>query len=454
MDAMALALAVSLAGVLRLVADQVVPVANLGWGERHLVASVLSIPFLLVFFQIEGLYELDHILAGTREYARVAHSATYGLVVVLAASYFAGGSPLVSRSWLMVVWALSIGFVVVGRFLLRRAVRRIRRRGALRSRVVIVGASTLGIEIAEQLRAAPDEGLDVIGFLDEYLPLGQPLVDDIVVIGRPRDLLRGSVPQLADEYILVPQAIPHERFEEITHLMVSRGGPALRMAVSPSGLLTNWVSVAERGGMPFVTLRRARLGPLERALKYALDLALATLAVVLLAPVAAAPAIRAYILGQRPLLSTFPIHGAGGTRFTLRLFSADVIPWLPLRGVPAFLSVVSGRLSLVGPRPFLWKEGETVLPELWLTTMKPGLTGRWRLSGPDASLSDQTIEDLTYVRNYSIWEDIRILWESTRRLRHARIAPLLGRWQDRGEARSSALDAGVLQPTALGNRGF
>jgi hypothetical protein len=317
-DATTLALAVSLAGLLRLVLDQVVPVANLGWGERHLVASVLLIPFLLVVFQIEGLYELDHILAGTREYARVAHSATYGLVVVLAASYLAGGSPLVSRSWLLLVWALSIGFVVVGRFLLRRAVRRIRRSGALRSRVVIVGASTLGIAIAEQVRTARDEGLDVIGFLDEYLPLGQPLLDGIEVIGRPRDLIRGSVPQLADEYILVPQAIPHERLEEITHLMVSRGGPALRMAVSPSGLLTNWVSVAERGGVPLVTLGRAQLEPLERTLKYALDLAVATLALVLLAPLAAAPAIRAYVLGRRPLLSTFPIHGAGGIKFTLQ----------------------------------------------------------------------------------------------------------------------------------------
>jgi lipopolysaccharide/colanic/teichoic acid biosynthesis glycosyltransferase len=453
-DATTLALAVSLAGLLRLVLDQVVPVANLGWGERHLVASVLLIPFLLVVFQIEGLYELDHILAGTREYARVAHSATYGLVVVLAASYLAGGSPLVSRSWLLLVWALSIGFVVVGRFLLRRAVRRIRRSGALRSRVVIVGASTLGIAIAEQVRTARDEGLDVIGFLDEYLPLGQPLLDGIEVIGRPRDLIRGSVPQLADEYILVPQAIPHERLEEITHLMVSRGGPALRMAVSPSGLLTNWVSVAERGGVPLVTLGRAQLEPLERTLKYALDLAVATLALVLLAPLAAAPAIRAYVLGRRPLLSTFPIHGAGGIKFTLRLFSADAVPWLPLRGVPAFLSVVSGRLSLVGPRPVLWAEGGTVLPELSLTTMKPGLTGRWRLSGPDASLSDQTVEDLTYVRNYSIWEDLRILWESTRRLRGGRIAPLLGRWQDRGEPQPSALDAGVFQPTALGSRGL
>jgi lipopolysaccharide/colanic/teichoic acid biosynthesis glycosyltransferase len=452
-DATALALAVSLAGLLRLVLDEVVPVANLGWEERHLVASVLSVPFLLLLFQFEGLYDLDHILAGTREYARIAQSATYGLILVLAASYLAGGPPLVSRSWLLLVWVLSIGFVVVGRFSLRRAVRRMRRSGALRSRVVIVGASTLGIAIADQVRGARDEGLDVVGFLDEYLPLGQPLSEGIEVIGRPRDLLRGSMPKAADEYILIPQAIPHERLEEITHLMVSRGGPTLRMAVSPSGLLTNWVSVAERGGVPLVTLRRARLGPLERALKYAVDATVATLGLLILAPAALAAATRAYILGRRPLLSTFPIQGAGGVKFTFRVFNADVVPWLPLRGVPALLSVVSGRLSLVGPRPLLWAEGVMAPRELSLTTMKPGLTGRWRLRGPDASLSDQTIEDLTYVRNYSMWEDIRILLESMRRLRGHRLLTLLGRWQDQDQAQPSAIDAGVFQPAAFGNRG-
>ena len=76
-------------------------------------------------------------------------------------------------------------------------------------------------------------------------PIGQALLGNLAVIGRPTDLLRGLQTPLADEYILVPQAVPHERLEEITRLMMSRNGPTLRMAVSSRDRLTHGVQVTE-----------------------------------------------------------------------------------------------------------------------------------------------------------------------------------------------------------------
>ena len=75
---------------------------------------------LLLLFRVQGLYDFDHILAGTREYARIAHAATYGVLIVLAASYLAAGGPLVSRSWVLLVWTLTIGCAGLGRFSVRR----------------------------------------------------------------------------------------------------------------------------------------------------------------------------------------------------------------------------------------------------------------------------------------------------------------------------------------------
>jgi FlaA1/EpsC-like NDP-sugar epimerase len=259
------------------VLDEVLPVSSLAT-ERHLVASALVIPVLLVLFWAQGLYDPDHILAGTHEYARIAHATTYGVLSALAVSYFAGGSPLISRSWLVLVWVLSIGCAGCGRAAARLVVHRLRRRGILRARVLIVGASTLGVAIAEQLRAAGDEGLDPVGFLDEYLPLGQPLLGNGAVIGRPADLVRGDAAHLADECVLVPQALPSQRLEEISRLMASRDGPVLRMAVSSSGLLTQGMLLVERGGVPLLTLPRARRGGPKAALRLVPDLVAAMLA--------------------------------------------------------------------------------------------------------------------------------------------------------------------------------
>jgi lipopolysaccharide/colanic/teichoic acid biosynthesis glycosyltransferase len=463
-DATGLIIAVGGAGLVRLVLDEVLPVASLvavDALDRHVVASLLVVPVMLVLFWASGLYDLDSVLTGTREYSAIAHAASSGVLIALATSYFSGGSPLVSRSWLLLVWALSIAGVGCARFTARRIVRRLRRHGALRTRVVIVGASTAGVRLAEQLRMSHGEGLDVQGFLDEYLPLGHMLLGDLAVIGRPSDLLERWTkpcdplcPVVADEYVLVPEALPSQRLAEITAFMESSSTPVVRLAVGSSELLTHGLHITERASIPLVTLRRARIGGMDAVLKSAVDRIGAGLALTILAPLALPLLARAWITGSGPLLYRYPINVAGGATNTLRLFGPDVTNWLPVRGAPALVAVLAGQLSLVGPRPTVRTASQSVPPALWLTAVKPGLTGPWRLSGPQASLSDQAIQDLMYVRNYTLWEDLRILWQSLRRLQGGHLAPLLGRWHAR-ESTPAAFrhfDTGEprVQPSELG----
>jgi lipopolysaccharide/colanic/teichoic acid biosynthesis glycosyltransferase len=283
--------------------------------------------------------------------------------------------------------------------------------------------STLGVTLAEQFRASEGEGIDVLGFLDEYLPLGEQLLAGVSVIGRPGDVLDRRANESIDEYILVPQALPHERLEEITRLMVSRDGPVLRMAVSSRDLLTHGVLVTERSHVPLVTLQRARLSGLDMVLKRALDITAALVAVVVVAPVTLVALAVSYAAGRRPLLTPELIYAPGGGTTRLWLLAQGVSGRLPIRGAPALLAVLIGRLSLVGPRPIPWRSGDLPVESLSVTSLPAGLTGPWRLTGPHASLEDQTLRDLAYVRNYSIWEDLRILLQSVRP------GALLGRWQ-------------------------
>lgn len=414
-DVLALVMAVALAGALRLYADALLPVTTLGWAERHVLASILVVPVLLVLFALQGRYEVQNCLIGPREYAQIAHATTYGVIITVALSYFAGGEPLVSRSWLLLVWLMCVLFVSAGRFLSRHAVRRLRRRGVLRTSVVIVGASTLGVALAEQFRAAEGEGIDVVGFLDEYLPVGQALLPGLAVLGRPGDLVTHERAAGVDEYILVPQALPHERLEEITRLMIARQGPVLRMAVNSSSLLTHGVLVTQRSSVPLVTLRRARISGLDIVLKRGLDIVAAVLGLLLLSPLTLAALVRAVARGRGRTLIRHRISTVGGAGATFWLLDPEVSGSLVTRGAPALLAVLCGHLSLVGPRPSPWASVEPTRA-LSLAAVKPGLTGPWRLSGPHASRESQALQDLSYVRNYSIWEDMRILWLSARRL--------------------------------------
>ncbi len=161
LDTLALVVAVVGADVIRLAIEQFVHVVPLA-AERHLIASTMVPPALLVIFRLQGLYDLDNILAGTREYARIAQAVTYGVFVAVTVSYFVGGNPIISRLWLVLIWVLAVTVVGGERFAARRAVRWLRRRGHLRTRVMIVGASTHGMAIADQLARARNEGLDVV----------------------------------------------------------------------------------------------------------------------------------------------------------------------------------------------------------------------------------------------------------------------------------------------------
>jgi len=79
--------------------------------------------------------------------------------------------------------------------------------------------------------------------------------------------------------------------------------------------------------------------------------------------------------------------------------------------LPQLWNIISGEMSLVGPRP-----EETWIVELHYDeksrrlTMKPGLTGPMQVSGRGAlDMEARKILELEYVDNYSIWKDIKIL---------------------------------------------
>ena len=83
--------------------------------------------------------------------------------------------------------------------------------------------------------------------------------------------------------------------------------------------------------------------------------------------------------------------------------------------LPQFWNVLSGEMSLVGPRPPL--EYEFKAYDVWhrrrVLEIKPGVTGLWQVEGRSRTNFDDMVRlDLKYARKWTIWLDLKILFRT------------------------------------------
>ncbi|KMK01535.1 UDP-phosphate galactose phosphotransferase [Pluralibacter gergoviae] len=82
--------------------------------------------------------------------------------------------------------------------------------------------------------------------------------------------------------------------------------------------------------------------------------------------------------------------------------------------LPQLINVLKGEMSLVGPRPIITAELERYNEEVdYYLLSKPGMTGLWQVSGrSDVDYDTRVYFDAWYVKNWSMWNDVAILFKT------------------------------------------
>lgn len=400
------------------------------------------VPMVVATFAVYRLYALDRLFNGFDEYVRVLSATTLAMIVVVLVSFLFDDRLIISRAWMLISWALILAAMSINRFLVRRLVYRLRHAGHLIQRVIVLGGERDAWVLARHLHAAATDGLQVAGV---YNP--QSLWDGEAMPGESSTRLRQLVEATGAEAIIVSAAsVPQESLSRVVR-EIANLPTELHIVPGMYEILTTGVQVRDISGLPLVTMNKVRITGYDRLMKQALDLAIATVALLVLSPVLLAIAIAVRLTSTGPILHRRRVVGQCGSRFYalkfrtmrhggdawLRTNHPDLAAILTSEGklkddpritgigrwlrrwsldeLPQLFNVLRGQMSLVGPR--MISEAELEHFGNWrenLSTVKPGLTGLWQVSGrSNLGYEDRVRLDMHYIRSYSIWSDIEIL---------------------------------------------
>jgi exopolysaccharide biosynthesis polyprenyl glycosylphosphotransferase len=411
--------------------------------EFYTFVVVMLAPAYLALFHIYGLYDRTNLLGGTTEYARVFNAVTTGVLLVIFINFIQPDF-VVARAWLLLAWMLMVTLGISNRFLMRRMIYWQRRNGRFLDRTLVVGANPEGLAVAEQLGLARASGAQIVGFIDDYLPVGFEPLSGMPVLGSSMAFSALVDSESIDTVVIANTAITRERLLGIYSALETLQEVEVRMASGLFELLTTSVRVREEGCVPLVVLNKTRITGVHLLCKTLLDYTLAVAALLFLLPVFAALAVMIKRDAPGPVFYRRRVVGQGKREFDAfkfrtmriegnRLLTAEQQQELEEQGklkddprvtkvgtllrrysmdeLPQLFNVLRGEMSLIGPRmitmPELVKFGK------WqhnLATVKPGLTGLWQISGrSDLSYEERVRLDMHYIRNHSIWLDIQIL---------------------------------------------
>jgi exopolysaccharide biosynthesis polyprenyl glycosylphosphotransferase len=346
-------------------------------------------------------------------------------------------------------WLFGITAVLAARWSARHVVYRLRRQGILTRRTLIVGADAEALAIAEQLRATPTCGAEILGFVADTHPPGALLTANLPVLG-PLERLRSFVTQLDVEDVIISTTSLHRaEIINIFHDYAFADNIDVRLSSGLFEIFTAGFNIREIGSVPLVSMNKVRLAPWESIVKTGADYLGAFLILIVLSPLLLTLAILVKRDSPGPIFHRRRVVGRGGRAFdafkfrTMYVNGNEILRRHPeleaelraqhklkndpritplgqtlrrtsLDELPQLLNVLLGQMSLVGPRMITPEETDKYGKwRLNLLTVKPGITGLWQISGrSDISYEQRVRLDMYYIRNYSIWLDFFILWRT------------------------------------------
>ena len=417
---------------------------NEAWNNQaSQVAALGGIGFYLAA-QVAGVYRQRRTKPLRRDVAAVAGAWAIVVTLLLLGAFVAKTTSNYSRA-VMLMWAgIAPSAIIAWRLGVRLALREARSRGFNTRTVAVVGATELGHKLAARIAATPWAGLRLAGVYDDRASVRineRPLVGLTVRGGFDELVSAARAGEIDVVYITLPQRAEPRIADLLQRL--SDTTASVYLAYDFYGfnpLHARWSTV---GDVPVVSMVENPFQGLAGFAKRLEDVVLGSAILLLIGAPMAAIAIAVKLTSRGPVLFKQRRYGLNGEEIRVLKFRSmttcddgDVVVQAQagdarvtrfgaflrrtsLDELPQFLQVLTGTMSIVGPRPHAVAHNELYRAQIdgymLRHKVKPGITGLaqvngWRGETDTLDKMRKRVEyDLAYIRHLAIGLDLKII---------------------------------------------
>lgn len=371
--------------------------------------------------------------------------ATFFSIIIFSCVAYVMKMQYLSRSFIITTFVLSGIGIIIERIILIRMLENARRRGMNHRYLLVVGTGKRAQVFIDLVNQHAEWGFRIMGLVDDYPEMVGKKIKGYPVIGVIADIPKILENKVIDEVVFV---VPRTWLGKIENPVLYCEQVGKRVSIAMDLFNLNFAKLRQSGfsDFPLLMFQSTSDKLLQLMFKRVLDFVVSGALIVVLSPAFLFTALAVKWTSPGPILFTQVRSGLNGRVFKLFKFRTMVVDaeaklaalqkhnemsgpvfkmtedpritpvgkWLrklSLDELPQLFNVLSGDMSLVGPRPPIPAEVEKY--EIWhrrRLSMRPGITGLWQTSGRNkiTKFEDWMKLDLKYIDQWSLWLDLKI----------------------------------------------
>ena len=411
--------------------------------QVYFSALIIIIPLFLILYEFFELYTPKRISGRRSEIANISKANTIGVLIVTLALYLGGKNMNMhhfSRRLVIIFYILTNVLMVFERGFIRSFLMSIRTKGYNQKHVLLIGYSRAAEGYIDRVKQNPEWGYNIRGILDDHKERGY-CYNGVKVIGTISNLHMILEMNVLDEIAITLSIKEYEHLEAIVN-DCEKSGVHTKFIPDYNNFIPTIPYIEDLQGLPVINIRHVPLTELHNAyIKRIVDIFGALFGIIVFSPVMIVTAILVKLTDGGPIIYAQERVGLHNKPFKMYKFrymavqkpSEEKSKWTTpndprvtavgrfirktsIDEMPQFFNVLSGNMSLVGPRPerpfYVEKFREEIPHYMIKHQVRPGLTGWAQVNGfrGDTSIQKRIDHDLYYIENWTLGFDFKIMF--------------------------------------------